>query len=955
MAKNKRHPTGPYNTATLQMRSDPTKNMRLQKPKRKRQKGGRDKSMRAARHETKPKNTAQNTDTAGQKAIIEACEVGNLNFILSSSLLAEALVGHQKATGMVLELLVRHARLHEAAALLASPGVFTSIEVLIQVLLAMPQLYRVDEQDAVDLVANGVAGRSAFAEGQLTSIVLEFLAEAASALEGMRAPLETRVRSGSAVVGRIRPGVRPGELMVERAASSYTSNDRRGLQSGDCVAVESKVGPSSGGSEKACIFEAELTVGAPLEGYPLVLRVSSHGLPSHHASDGSVVLSKLANRVTYKRQLLAIATVLKACDRARSELIGGVELQDLRGDRDIKLKIPSPVIAGALTARSNGATPDTLAWLSSTIVSPTAAGCLPSLGLELNPSQRAAAEAGSSQALTLIQGPPGTGKTAVALSILVAWVRSGCLGREQALATSDSNVAVDNLLTALAAVGVRVVRLGRPESIRPELLKYCPDAMERGGDRAANFAAREEAIRSAQVVCCTCIGAGSDLLRGLRFPAVVIDEATQATEAAALVSLCRGAMQCVLLGDQCQLPPTVQACHPAAALPSRSLFDRLLADGASAFLLDTQYRMHPALAEFPADAFYGGRLSSGVASKDRLPCKGFSWPRHGWPVALLPVLHGCETDDGLSKLNRAEATAVASVVAGLQAAGLRASDIAVISPYASQVRLLRSMLRVHAGEDSRDRGHSGTVEVATVDGFQGREKEVVVFSCVRASASGGLGFLADARRVNVAMTRGKTGLIVIGHPPTLERERGTWAPWLSWARFHGLVVGEHASGQYSAEATRLASAGLMSACNHFPRSAARSSQYAAPSATPSASSASALLDDRTSGCHRRTALGVGNRAGRTHSRTRSRSRSRSRSRRRSRRSRSRSRSPRRRRTRSRRSRSRTRSHTRSRSRSRDRPRCASHSLSFEAPCLNRSLITKEIQVRQLELKPQSLP
>ena len=147
---------------------------------------------------------------------------------------------------------------------------------------------------------------------------------------------------------------------------------------------------------------------------------------------------------------------------------------------------------------------------------------------------------------------------------------------------------------------------------------------------------------------------------------------------------------------------------------------------------------------------------------------------------MVPVC-GAEAEDGTSKYNRPEAEAVAAIVRRLLQYGeLRAADIGVISPYGAQVRILRSLLR--SGMASRD---PNAVEVSSVDGFQGREKEVIVFSCVRASQRGGLGFLADARRVNVAFTRAKRGLIVIGHPPTLEREAGTWAPWLRWARSNG--------------------------------------------------------------------------------------------------------------------------------------------------------------------------
>lgn len=111
---------------------------------------------------------------------------------------------------------------------------------------------------------------------------------------------------------------------------------------------------------------------------------------------------------------------------------------------------------------------------------------------------------------------------------------------------------------------------------------------------------------------------------------------------------------------------------------------------------------------------------------------------------------------------------------------IRASDIGIVTPYSAQARLIKERCRVPPFD---------AVEVASVDGFQGREKQVIVFSCVRANSSGNLGFLADARRVNVMMTRAKRGLVIVGSPITLRAERGTWAPWLLWAHENGLIVG----------------------------------------------------------------------------------------------------------------------------------------------------------------------
>ena len=147
---------------------------------------------------------------------------------------------------------------------------------------------------------------------------------------------------------------------------------------------------------------------------------------------------------------------------------------------------------------------------------------------------------------------------------------------------------------------------------------------------------------------------------------------------------------------------------------------------------------------------------------------------------MVPV-DGREVSEGSSKLNPVEAQAVERVVTdllrGRRGYSLRPSDVGVITPYAAQASALKRTL-----------GRQG-VEVASVDGFQGREKEVIVFSCVRANAHGGLGFLADARRVNVAFTRARRGLIVLGHVTTLEADTHTWARWLAWARAAGAVCG----------------------------------------------------------------------------------------------------------------------------------------------------------------------
>lgn len=196
------------------------------------------------------------------------------------------------------------------------------------------------------------------------------------------------------------------------------------------------------------------------------------------------------------------------------------------------------------------------------------------------------------------------GKTAVAIRILQHWARLAAANASKGenpapiLATSDSNIAVDNLVEGCAAVGLRVVRLGRPEAIRPELLRYCidrPSSRENGGyqqsyggNSTPNFKERMKQLKSAQVVCCTCIGSGGDILDALGpLERILVDEATQATEPAIIVPLMRGCRQLVLVGDHCQLPPTVLSTKAEEEGHGVPLFSRMVACGVPPYMVCT--------------------------------------------------------------------------------------------------------------------------------------------------------------------------------------------------------------------------------------------------------------------------------------------------------------------------------------------------------------------------------
>jgi superfamily I DNA and/or RNA helicase len=444
---------------------------------------------------------------------------------------------------------------------------------------------------------------------------------------------------------------------------------------------------------------------------------------------------------------------------------------------------------------------------------------------DLNLSQNEALNAAITRRLTLIQGPPGTGKTHTAVRILRRWSLEG---NAPILAVAESNVAVDNLLQGLLAIGVDAVRLGQPVKVRESLREATLDArMERhrlqkdlkaiidlnenlarkisglkgkekglahkdlnrgwGEARRIEQQMKEDILNTAKVICATCIGSGHDILEGRRFPRVLIDEATQATEPATLVPITRGCRQLVLVGDHRQLPPTVISKRAEKGGLGISLFDRMRGLGVHSIMLKEQYRMHPIISQFPSMQYYNNALIDGVQAEERLAPTGLIWPDFERPVAFLPIEGGeVVAEDGHSRANPAEASWVVRILSMLLDPGdLNNSDIGVITPYNGQVRAILDLLEQAGGTMLGDRWHG--VEVRSVDGYQGREKEVIILSTVRSNSEGEIGFLDDARRLNVAITRAKRGLIVIGDPNTLRNQRD-WDFWLTWAQERNLMA-----------------------------------------------------------------------------------------------------------------------------------------------------------------------
>ncbi len=423
----------------------------------------------------------------------------------------------------------------------------------------------------------------------------------------------------------------------------------------------------------------------------------------------------------------------------------------------------------------------------------------------LNPSQAEAIRfALSAEDLAVIHGPPGTGKTTTVVELIVQAVKRG----QKVLASAPSNTAVDNLLERLVARRLRVVRLGHPARTEERLREYGLDAQVAGHDlmrivkellreaedlfrKAGRFTRakpapgakpemRREAKRlkaearqleqqavdwildRADVVCAT-LAFNEELLGGRRFDLAVIDEACQSTEPGCWIPAMR-AERLVLAGDHCQLPPTVLSLPAAREGLARSLLERVVDHYGEAITrpLIVQYRMHTDIAEFSSARFYQGMLQAHESVASHRLCDlphVIDSPLTADPVMFIDTAGADwmeETDpDGQSKRNPEEGAFVLRKVRELLAAGLTPEEMAIITPYAAQVRWLRE--------------ESGTLdlEIDTVDGFQGREKEAILISCVRSNAEGAIGFLADTRRMNVALTRAKRKLIVVGDSATL--------------------------------------------------------------------------------------------------------------------------------------------------------------------------------------------
>lgn len=429
----------------------------------------------------------------------------------------------------------------------------------------------------------------------------------------------------------------------------------------------------------------------------------------------------------------------------------------------------------------------------------------------LEDDQRVAVERALARDLSLVLGPPGTGKTRT----LAELVRQAVARGERVLVTAASHTAVDNLAERLVAAGVRLVRIGHPARVSPEMEAHTLDALLEASDasrlardwireaealrqrlrqrekrNAVTYAERREVmsevnglfasvrratrdaqsgiLEGAEVIAVTAAGSESWQIAGLRFDRVVLDEATQAPDPIALVAL-QQAPVAVLAGDPHQLPPTVIGEEAEKLGLAETFFERLAAGphaSSLVTLLRVQHRMHAALMAYPNAATYGGELRAAPGVADATLAGVRDDPSRPGPFVLLDAVgRGWEEvreGEDPSTRNPGNAERVVAEVRRLVSRGVSPADVGVITPYQAQVREIRDR-----ATDLLDEG----LEVSSVDGFQGREKPVIVVDLVRSNDEGEIGFLRDVRRMNVALTRAKRWLLVLGDGALMARHR----------------------------------------------------------------------------------------------------------------------------------------------------------------------------------------
>ena len=419
--------------------------------------------------------------------------------------------------------------------------------------------------------------------------------------------------------------------------------------------------------------------------------------------------------------------------------------------------------------------------------------------------------------VAIVHGPPGTGKT----TTLVEAIRETLMRENQVLVCAQSNMAVDWISEKLVDRGINVLRIGNPTRVNDKMLSFTyerrfeahPDyphlwairkairelrshrkrddgyhqKLESLKSRATELEIRinNELFGEARVIASTLVGAANRLLDGQKFGTLFIDEAAQALEAACWIPL-RRVSRVVLAGDHCQLPPTVKSIAALKAGLGKTLMERIVEMHPEAVtLLKIQYRMNDDIMRFSSNYFYGGQVESAPEVRFRsildmdIPMTWIDTSAFADSVSNGSVSDGSAVGafkeefvgESFGRINKAEAELTLLALQnyfekiGKQRLLDERIDVGIISPYRAQVQYLRRLLM----KREYFKPFRRLISVNTVDGFQGQERDIIVISLVRSNDEGQIGFLRDLRRMNVAITRARMKLIILGNAPTMTR------------------------------------------------------------------------------------------------------------------------------------------------------------------------------------------
>lgn len=422
----------------------------------------------------------------------------------------------------------------------------------------------------------------------------------------------------------------------------------------------------------------------------------------------------------------------------------------------------------------------------------------------LNPTQEEAVnEVLRARDVMVVHGPPGTGKTTTLVEAIYETLRREC----QVMVCAQSNMAVDWISEKLVDSGLSVLRIGNPTRVNDKMLSFTyehlfsdhPDypqlwslrkavrelqgrkgksdgtrkKIEALKERAAELeqSIKDQLISQSRVIACTLTGSANKVLSGMRFSTLFIDEAAQALEAACWTAI-RKADRVILAGDHQQLPPTIKCFEAARQGLDKTLMERIVAyHPESVSLLQIQYRMNEKIMRFSSEYFYDGKVQSAPNVKSRVILDADIDRPVVWVNTEGLDCNEEFVQESFGRINKPEADlSLQQLKDYLEKIGRKRVleehvDVGIISPYKAQVQYIRQRVK----SDPFFKPYRHLITINTVDGFQGQERDVIIISLVRANENGEIGFLRDLRRMNVAMTRARMKLIIMGDASTLTR------------------------------------------------------------------------------------------------------------------------------------------------------------------------------------------